>query len=301
MAGLRLDRAVAFLTGMPRSAAADLIDAGQVFVDGVPERRRSAVLRAGSQLVVPAPPPPERGPLPEPDVAFEVVAEDEDVIVVDKPWDLVVHPGAGRPSGTLVNGILARYPEVALLVPPGPGGEQRPGIVHRLDRGTSGLLVVARSPRALGSLRAQMASHRARRRYLVLVHGHLEHDRGRIDAPVGRSGRRPTKMTVSASGREARSAYAVLRRLEDPPSTLATVELETGRTHQVRVHMAAIGHPVVGDRAYGKGRPTPLPPGRHFLHAFELAFEHPADGREVVWKSALPPDLVAVIGEGDRG
>ena len=296
MAGLRLDRAVAFLTGMPRAAAATFVTEGRVLVDGVPERRRSAVLRAGSDLVVPAAAPAPAELTPEPDVAFEVVFADDDVLVVDKPWDLVVHPGAGRPSGTLIGGILARYPEVAALVPPGRGGGLRPGIVHRLDRGTSGLLVVARSPRALGSLRAQMAAHRARRRYVALVHGHLEHDRGVIDAPVGRSGRRPTKMTVSAAGRDARSSYEVLRRLDRPPATLAVVDLETGRTHQVRVHMAAIGHPVVGDRAYGKGRPTPLEPGRHFLHAFELGFEHPADGRSVVFKIPLAPDLAALVG-----
>jgi 23S rRNA pseudouridine1911/1915/1917 synthase len=297
MAGLRLDRAVAFLTGMPRAAAASLVTGGRVLVDGVPERRRSIAVRAGSHLVVPTSPAAAAALAPEPDVAFSVVFADDDVIVVDKPWDLVVHPGAGRMTGTLVGGILARYPEVAALVPPGRGGQLRPGIVHRLDRGTSGLLVVARSPRALGSLRGQMAAHRARRRYVVLVHGHLEHDRGLIDAPVTRSSRRPTTMTVSPAGREARSFYEVLQRIEVPQWTLATVDLETGRTHQVRVHMAAIGHPVVGDRIYAKGRPTPLPAGRHFLHAFELGFEHPADGSDVVFSIPLAPDLAELFGE----
>lgn len=302
MEGMRLDRAVAFLTGMPRAAAAAAVASGEVLVDGVPELRRSLPLRAGSELVLPAAGPPPAAVAPEQGVEFTVVHADDDVIVVDKPWELVVHPGAGRPNGTLVSGVLARYPEVAALVPPGRGGELRPGIVHRLDRGTSGLLVVARSARALGSLGEQMAAHRARRRYVALVHGHLEHDSGVIDAPVGRSGRRPGTMTVSAGGREARSSYRVLARTGPPAATLAVVDLETGRTHQVRVHMAAIGHPVVGDRTYGKGRPSPLPVGRHFLHAFELGFEHPADAGAVEFRIPLAPDLAALLGgEPDLG
>jgi 23S rRNA pseudouridine1911/1915/1917 synthase len=296
--GVRVDRAVSLLTGRSRSEVAALVAEGRVLVDGAPERRRSAPLRAGSLLVVPPAPPVTIGVHPDPDVAFGVVLADEDVIVVDKPWDLVVHPGAARREGTLVAGILARFPEVGEL---GALGEpDRPGIVHRLDRGTSGLLLVARSPRAFASLSEQLRRREATRRYAGLVHGHLEHDRGLIDAPVSRSNRRPTRMRISAAGRDARTGYEVVARFDDPlRSSLVVAALETGRTHQVRVHMAAIGHPLVGDRAYGGGRGASggLPAGRFFLHAYELGFDHPADGRRVSVRSPLPEDLRALVGE----
>jgi 23S rRNA pseudouridine1911/1915/1917 synthase len=298
--GVRLDRAVSFVTGLSRAAAAQLIDNGQVLVDGVSQTRRSAVLRSGSRLVVDDAGIEPAALEPEPGVEFAVVFTDEDIVVVDKPWDLVVHPGSGRRNGTLVGGILARFPDVGGLVAAGYGEADRPGIVHRLDRGTSGLLVVARTPRALTSLGEQMAEHTAERRYAALVHGHVAEDRGLIDAPVGRSSRQPTLMTVSSAGRDARTGYDVVARYEQPfPSTLIIAALETGRTHQVRVHMAAIGHPVVGDTRYGKGqtsnRPRALAPGRFFLHAFELAFDHPADGRRVTFRSPLPGDLAALL------
>ena len=298
--GVRLDRAVSFVTGLSRAVAAQLIDDGQVLVDGTAQRRRSAVLRAGSRLVVDHAGAAKSAVQAEPDVHFEVVFSDDDVIVVDKPWDLVVHPGAGRRSGTLVGGILARFPDVGELVAAGYSEPDRPGIVHRLDRGTSGLLVVARSGRAVGSLSEQMAEHTAERRYAALVHGHVAEDRGLVDAPVGRSSRQPTLMTVSAAGRDAKTGYEVVARYDEPfPSTLVLATLETGRTHQVRVHMAAIGHPVVGDARYGKGqnsyRPSQLPPGRFFLHAFELAFDHPADGHRATFRSPLPGDLLALL------
>lgn len=298
--GVRLDRAVSFVTGLSRAVAAQLIDDGQVLVDGTAQRRRSAVLRAGSRLVVDHAGTAKSAMQAEPDVHFEVVFSDDDVIVVDKPWDLVVHPGAGRRSGTLVGGILARFPDVGELVAAGDSEPDRPGIVHRLDRGTSGLLVVARSGRAVRSLSEQMAEHTAERRYAALVHGHVAEDRGLVDAPVGRSSRQPTLMTVSAAGRDAKTGYEVVARYDEPfPSTLVLATLETGRTHQVRVHMAAIGHPVVGDARYGKGqssnRPSQLPPGRFFLHAFELAFDHPADGHRATFRSPLPGDLLALL------
>jgi 23S rRNA pseudouridine1911/1915/1917 synthase len=300
--GVRLDRAVSFVTGLSRAVAAQMIDGAKVLVDGSVETRRSVLLRAGSRLVV-AHAVAARPPLlAEADVAFSVVFADDDVVVVDKPWDLVVHPGAGRSTGTLAEGILARYPDVAGLVAAGYSEPDRPGIVHRLDRGTSGLLVVARTPRAVDSLVTQMAEHSAGRRYAALVHGHVEEDRGLIDAPVGRSSRQPTLMTVSAAGRDARTGYEVVARYEDPvPSTFVIATLETGRTHQVRVHMAAIGHPVVGDSRYGKGhaenRRGTLAPGRFFLHAFELAFDHPADGHRATFRAPLPADLTELIGE----
>ncbi len=300
LAGQRLDRVVALVTGLSRAAAADAIAQGAVALDGRTVRRRSLLVAAGSRLEVDLARPSGGGaPAPEPEVALPVVYADQDLIVVDKPWDLVVHPGAGRSRGTLAGAVLARFPDVGQLATPGSPDVQRPGIVHRLDRGTSGLLVVARTERALRALRDQLARRRASRRYVALVHGHLAHDQGIIDAPIGRSARRPTRMDVVAGGREARTAYAVLARYRDPvPATLVVATLETGRTHQVRVHLSAIGHPVVGDLAYGRpASSVGLPPGRFFLHAFELGFDHPADGRRLVFRAELPAELVAVLPE----
>jgi 23S rRNA pseudouridine1911/1915/1917 synthase len=300
--GVRLDRAVSFVTGLSRAEAARSIAQGKVLVDGNPQTRRSVVLRSGSRLVVDAATTAHPPLGADPAVQFAVVFSDDDIVVVDKPWDLVVHPGAGRRDGTLAGGILARFPDVAGLVSAGASEPDRPGIVHRLDRGTSGLLVVARTPRAVASLSGQMAEHTAARRYAALVHGDVAEDRGLVDAPVGRSSRQPTLMTVSSAGRDARTSYEVVARYEQPfPSTLVAASLETGRTHQVRVHMAAIGHPVVGDTRYGtvpaSNRPGALAAGRFFLHAFELAFDHPADGHRVTFRSPLPDDLAAVLPE----
>jgi 23S rRNA pseudouridine1911/1915/1917 synthase len=300
LAGVRLDRVVALLTGLSRSAAASVIAQGAVHVDGRIERRRSIPVAAGSRLEVDLARVPEAAPpAPEPEVEVPVVFVDPDLIVVDKPWDVVVHPGAGRSRGTLVGALLARFPEVGQLATPGSPDATRPGIVHRLDRGTSGLLVVARTPRALRSLRDQLARRHVTRRYVALVHGQLEHDRGLIDAPLGRSPRRPTRMGVVVGGREARTNYTVLARLDEPvPSTVVVATLETGRTHQLRVHFSAIGHPVVGDETYGRadGR-IALPKGRFFLHAFELGFDHPADGRWMRLRSPLPAELGSVLPE----
>jgi 23S rRNA pseudouridine1911/1915/1917 synthase len=295
--GVRLDRAVALLTGRSRTAVNVLIAGGGVRLDGELQTRRSTPLAAGSRLEVAVAPGAQVALVPEPGVTFEVVAVDDDVVVVDKPWDLVVHPGSGRSAGTLVAGILARFPDVARLAEDGLSDPERPGIVHRLDRGTSGLLVVARSARAMTSLTAQMSAHTARRRYVALVRGMVSDDLGIVDAPLGRSARRPTQMAVSAAGRDARTSYEVLARYPESATTLVALTLDTGRTHQVRVHMAAIGHPVVGDDRYGQRVPSGLARGRFFLHAFELAFDHPADARRVSYRSDLPDDLVALLGE----
>jgi len=297
--GERLDRVVAFVGDVSRARASELVAAGQVMLEGAVVTRRSAPVLGGQALVIYGLRAPPAALKPDPDVSFQVVYDDEDVIVVDKPWDLVVHPGAGRQRGTLANGLVARYPELEALVTAGLSPPERPGIVHRLDRGTSGLLVVARSAQALQSLREQMAAHSAERRYGALVHGHLSEDRGLIDAPVGRSARHPTRMTVSVSGRDARTGYQVVRRYDEPlRSTLIAASLETGRTHQIRVHMAAIGHPVVGDTRYRAGWPRPagLPVGRFFLHAYGLSFEHPR-GERVTFQSPWPDDLATVLGE----
>jgi 23S rRNA pseudouridine1911/1915/1917 synthase len=295
--GVRVDRAVAMLTGLSRTAAAELIAADGVDVDGRPVGARSEPLVAGAVLEVRLPPVPGAGIAAEPDVAFTVVYEDDAIIVVDKPPGLVVHPGAGRPVGTLAAGLLARYPELA-----GVGDPDRPGIVHRLDRGTSGLLVVARTEAARLALVDQLRQRTVERRYLGLVAGSVADEHGVVDAPIGRSTRTPTRMTVSSQGRPARTSFSVVERIAEPlVATLLDLTLDSGRTHQIRVHMAAIGHPVVGDDRYsgprgGRVGGALLAPGRLFLHAAVLGIVHPSSGRHLRWTSPLPDDLVAVTG-----
>ena len=305
--GVRADRGVALLTGVSRAVAAQLVAAGAVRVGGRPVTGRSQGLVAGTRLEVDLP-GPVAGAAADAGVDVAVVYADEDVVVVDKPAGLVVHPGAGRRDGTLVSGLLARYPELAELAAAGVCDPQRPGIVQRLDRGTSGLLAVARSERAYRSLSAQLAARTVERRYRALVAGHLPEDRGVVEAPIGRSTRAPTRMAVSAQGRPARTSYAVLARVDEPlRATLLELALDTGRTHQIRVHLAAIGHPVVGDDRYGtaagpggrRGRVggALLARGRLFLHAARLGFEHPGGAGAMVFESPLPADLAAVVGE----
>ena len=290
--GERVDRVVAMLTGLPRSEVAVLVSQGAVRLRDVEVRSRSVKVASGDTVEVDVPevdavaPVDGRGA----DVSFHVVYADDHVIVVDKPQDLVVHPGAGNPSGTLAQGIVARFPEVASV-----GEPDRPGIVHRLDRGTSGLLVVARTEEARASLVGQLASRQVTRRYLALTWGHLDSPRGVVDAPIGRSKRDPTKMAVTTRGKEARTAYQVERRFAEPVALdLLGCTLETGRTHQIRVHLAAVGHPVVGDARYGGVRESLAVP-RPFLHARQLAFDHPATGERVTFDAALPEDLTAVL------
>jgi 23S rRNA pseudouridine1911/1915/1917 synthase len=211
------------------------------------------------------------------------------VLVVAKPAGLVVHPGAGHPDGTLVNGLLAHYPEIADV-----GDPARPGIVHRLDRDTSGLLVVARTEAAYDGLVAMLAAHDVERRYDALVWGVPDAPRGVIDAPIGRSVRRPTRMSVREGGRVARTAYEVVESFREPEVTRLECRLETGRTHQIRVHLQAIGHPVVGDPAYG-GQRRAVDLGRPFLHAGGLAFRHPVTGTPVSVEEPLAPELAALL------
>jgi 23S rRNA pseudouridine1911/1915/1917 synthase len=270
-------------------------------VDGTVATSKSLPLE-GATLSVDLPEPADLLPAADAGVAFDVVYADDQVLVVDKPFGLVVHPGAGRSTGTLVSGLLARYPDLGR--PSQAWDPERPGIVHRLDRGTSGLLAVARTDPAYRSLVAQLAARTVGRRYLALVVGHVTDDRGVVEAPIGRSARTPTRMAVSAQGREARTAYQVVERRETPlASTLLSLTLETGRTHQIRVHLAAIGHPVVGDDRYGgPGRVGGrlLEPGRLFLHAAELAFDHPSSGERLSFRSPLPADLAVHLG-GEGG
>lgn len=290
LAGERLDRVVAMLTELPRAEVAALVADGRVAVGGRPVTTKGRRVAEGDVVTVDLPERAAPGVAAEPGVAVEVVHADEHVIVVDKPPGLVVHPGAGNETGTLVQGLLARYPELASV-----GDPARPGVVHRLDAGTSGLLVVARSPEAYGSLVAQLQARTVDRRYLALVAGTVESPAGVVDAPIGRSGSDPTRMAVRADGREARTRYEVRERFTEPgPATLVECKLETGRTHQIRVHLAAIGHPVAGDPRYGGGAPGGGAVPRPFLHAWRLAFEHPVSGEALSFESPLPEDLEAV-------
>ena len=291
LGGERLDRVVALLTGLPRSEVARLVDDGAVRVGGQAVTTRSRRLAEGDDLEVDVPAAVVAA-APEPDGSVPVaeVFADAHVVVVDKAPGVVVHPGAGRPAATLVHGLLARYPDLA-----GVGEPARPGIVHRLDKGTSGLLVVARTADAYRSLTGQLAARAVERRYLALVRGTVESPAGVVDAPVGRAATDPTRMTVSARGRPARTRYEVRRRFTAPDdATLVECSLETGRTHQVRVHLAAIGHPVLGDARYG-GAGTARRSPRPFLHAFRLSFDHPAGGERLTFTSPLPADLQEVL------
>ncbi len=295
--GLRLDRAVALVADVSRSAAARLVAEGGVRLDGVVITSGARRVAAGESLSIDIESRDDPAPAADIDVAFTTVFEDQDVIVVDKPAGLVVHPGAGHDRATLVNGLLARYPEIT-----GVGDPCRPGIVHRLDRGTSGLLVVARTERAHRSLVEQMRSHEPERLYSTLVWGHPEASSGVVDAPVGRSSRNPLRMTVTDRGRAARTHYVVERRFAEPaPVALLACRLETGRTHQIRVHLRAIGHAVVGDPTYGAGPARAGRGGdalaltRPFLHARTLSFSHPVSGEKVRAESPLPPELAAVL------
>jgi 23S rRNA pseudouridine1911/1915/1917 synthase len=288
LAGERLDRAVALLTGWTRREVQDLVQAGSVLVDGerVPKSRK---LEAGSVVEVLAEPAVAGLPVADPSIEVLVRYEDDDLVVVAKPAGLVVHPGAGHPEGTLVNGLLARYPEIADV-----GDPARPGIVHRLDRDTSGLLVVARSAPAYGGLVEMLAAHDVERRYDALVWGVPDSPRGVIDAPIGRSIRRPTRMSVREGGRVARTAYEVVGTYREPDVARLECRLETGRTHQIRVHLLAIGHPVVGDAAYG-GQRSALTLDRPFLHAGGLAFAHPLTGDRIAVEEPLAPELAALL------
>jgi 23S rRNA pseudouridine1911/1915/1917 synthase len=279
----RVDRVVAIAVDVSRAVARDLIEQGAVSLDGEEATQPSHRVAAGSSLRVQYQPRAEVLPQADPDVALTVLHEDPEVLVVDKAAGIVVHPGAGHAEGTLVNGLLARYPELA-----GVGDPARPGIVHRLDAGTTGLLAVARTQAAYERLVEMLAAHEVRRDYRVLCAGVIEPEAGVIDAPIGRSPRDPTAMAVVAGGRRARTEYRRLAVGQDV--SLVACRLETGRTHQIRVHLRAHGFPVVGDRRYGGGdRWTDV--GRPMLHAATLAFAHPVSGEMIRCETPIPEDM----------
>jgi 23S rRNA pseudouridine1911/1915/1917 synthase len=290
--GQRLDRVVALVAACSRAEAAALVDEGAVALGGRPITARSHRVSEGDVLDLTLPAAPEGDGLPaaDPDVPVPVVYEDADLVVVDKPPGLVVHPGAGQASGTLVNGLLAHYPEMRSV-----GEPDRPGIVHRLDKGTTGLLLVARTPPAYDALVAMLSAHDVERTYRALAWGTLAAATGMVDAPIARSSRDRTRMAVSVRGKEARTRYEVVRAYYEPVVvTEVLCRLETGRTHQIRVHLASIGHPVVGDTRY-RGARQSLPLPRPFLHAEHLALDHPVTGEPLSFTSPLPADLAAVL------
>jgi 23S rRNA pseudouridine1911/1915/1917 synthase len=273
------------LPALSRSRIQDLILSGHLTLDGR-QIKPSLRVRRGQRVEVRVPPPEPSTLRPEP-LALDVVYEDADLLVINKPPGIAVHPGAGRPGGTLANALIARLPDLASL-----GEGLRPGIVHRLDRDTSGLLVVARSPQGLVSLRAQVAARAVSRTYLALVRGRPLHDEGTVDAPIGRHPRHRTKMSVTAGGRAAMTRYRVVEVFAG--CTLVEVSLVTGRTHQIRVHFAHLGHPVVGDRVYGAGGDQ-LGLGRQALHAWRLRFRHPRSGKVLAFEAAPPEDFASAV------
>ena len=291
LVGQRIDRVVALITGCSRAEATALVAAEQVLIDAAVASKPSLKLAEGQVVtLLSAPEQPIVTVEPDPSVAVPVVFSDDQIIVVDKPAGLVVHPGPGHSGSTLVHGLLAHFPELAEV-----GEPIRPGLVHRLDRGTSGLLVVARTQDAYVELVHQLSTHTVTRVYTALVWRHMEHRVGVIDAPIGRSRRDPLRMTVAVDGRDSRTHYRVDEEFDSPiAASLLTCQLETGRTHQIRVHLSSVGHAVIGDDLYGGVRHSFSMP-RPFLHARELAFLHPSTGEEVSFSSPLPPDLARVL------
>lgn len=282
--GARVDKVIAGLFDVSRATAAELVEGG-VEVDGAPVRAADRV-RVGQ--VIRCSPPADVGALaPEP-VPFGVLYEDESVIVVDKPAGVVVHPGSGRTLGTLAAGLVHRYPELE-----GVGAADRWGLVHRLDKDTSGALLVARTPQAFDFLEAELRHRCVDRTYTTLVEGRMGAPTGTIDAPVGRHPSQPTRRAVTHGGKHARTHYEVVRYYEGANASLLEVRLETGRTHQIRVHLAAIDHPVAGDVTYGATRKD-LESPRTFLHATRLTFTHPSTGERLSVEAPLPIDLATV-------
>jgi len=293
-AGFRLDRYLAAATGLPRSQIQRLIEAGRVLVEGRCQKASATVL-PGQRITLSIPPPQPSQFRPEP-IPLDILYEDNDLLVLNKPAGLVVHPAPGHPGGTLVHAILHHCPDL-----PGIGEEQRPGIVHRLDKETSGVMVVAKNDAAMASLAGQFKGRRVKKTYIALVHGDVKRAEGRIVAEIGRHERDRRRMAVrTRRGREAVTTYRTMKRLDG--FTLLELQPETGRTHQIRVHLSSIGHTVVGDKVYG-GRKERKPSAvgsrsavsvtaeRQLLHAWKLGLFHPRTGEWMEFEAPLPADF----------
>jgi 23S rRNA pseudouridine1911/1915/1917 synthase len=284
LAGMRLDQALArLLPEESRSRLARLIEEGHVTVDGakVPGKRK---MRSGEAVEVLLAPRQEESAFRPEAIALDIVYEDRNVLVLNKPAGLVVHPGSGNWAGTLLNALLHHAPALGQL--------PRAGIVHRLDKDTSGLLVVAKNEPAQLSLVKQLAAHTVKRTYLALARGKVAPG-GTVDAPIGRDPRHRTRMAVVRDGKPAITHYRVRKSL--PAHTLLECSLETGRTHQIRVHLASIGHPIEGDRVYGGRAKSTFP--RQALHAWKLEFDHPRTGKPVAFEAPMPADMAALVAE----
>ncbi|MDX1997856.1 MAG: RluA family pseudouridine synthase [Thermoanaerobaculia bacterium] len=293
-AGTRLDRHVAEFVGESRNAVQRWIDEGRLWLEGKPAKA-STTLKGGEQLALERPPRQDQRIQPEAG-ELAILHSDPDLIVLDKPAGLTVHPGAGRATGTLVHRLLARYPELA-----GVGGPGRPGIVHRLDKDTTGVLVVARTPAAYQTLSRAFSSRAVAKTYLAVVYGTPREPAGTINRPIGRHAEHRKEMTVRPDGRPAVSHYRT--RSSRGGLSWLEVDIETGRTHQIRVHLKALGHPLVGDAVYGEARWRGLPRpvqkplaafSRPALHAWRLRFRHPGTGEEVAFEAPVPDDLKAL-------
>ena len=297
-AGTRLDLwLTARLPDLSRTRAKDLVESGHVLIDGRPAKAAHRV-KAGERVEASVPPPPPEEMAAEP-IPLAIVFEDDQVLVVDKPAGMVTHPGAGQPTGTLAAAALAHAPEMA-----GVGGPRRPGIVHRLDKGTSGLIVLAKTTLAYAALTAQLARRSVRRRYVCLVHGEVRPASGVIDAPIARDERSRVRMAVALPGKGKRAVthFRVLERLSG--ATLVECRLETGRTHQIRVHLASLGHALLGDLTYGPRRERAADPalaalipmlGGVALHAAGLGFTHPVTGETLEFSSPLPDRIARLL------
>ena len=276
-AGNRLDKSLADLTELSRSQANEAIKAGTVLVNGKPVKAKYAVKEG--DVITYVLPEEEVLEYKAEDIPLEIIYEDADVAVVNKPQAMVVHPSAGHTSGTLVNALMYHVKDLSSI-----NGVVRPGIVHRIDKDTSGLLMIAKNDKAHNALAAELKDKKSLRKYVAIVHGNLPNDRGVIEAPIGRSDKDRKKQAVTAKGKPAVTRFTVLERFGN--YTLVELQLETGRTHQIRVHMAYIGHPVAGDPLYGP-RKTLKGHGQ-FLHAKTLGFTHPMTGELVEFTAEEP-------------
>ncbi len=289
--GERLDRVISAIFDCSRAEASALIAASAVTSSGREMKTRSVKVAAGQELSFTSVPTSEK-PLPaaEKGIEFEVVYDDEHIAIINKPAGLVVHPAPGHKTGTLVNGLLNLWPEVGEV-----GEPHRPGIVHRLDRGTSGLMTEAKTQMAYLQLVEMLSTHDVLRSYIALVVGWPEHQRGSIEAPIGRSPRDHQRMTVIHDGKPATTHYSLRDRFDDPfEASTVECELETGRTHQIRVHLRSIGLPILGDAKYGRCLPS-VPLDRPFLHSETLGFAHPVTDEDLEFTTELPDDLAKVL------